>query len=128
MLKEKVTIITGAAGGIGSAAAHLFAKHGAILVLTDIRREQLEELGEVLKDSGTETMVIGHDVTDPESWKSLMEKVRQKYGKIDILINNAGVIQPGATEKIALEKVHHQVSVNFLGTVHGCGGYCPHAG
>lgn len=120
MFKEKVTIITGAAGGIGSAAAHLFAKHGAILVLTDIRREQLEELGEVLKDSGTETMVIGHDVTDPESWKSLMEKVRQKYGKIDILINNAGVIQPGATEKIALEKVHHQVSVNFLGTVHGC--------
>lgn len=120
MLKDKVTIITGAAGGIGSAAAHLFAKHSAILVLTDIRREQLEELGEILKDSGTETMVIGHDVTDPESWESLMEKVRQKYGKIDILVNNAGVIQPGATEKIALEKVHNQVSVNFLGTIYGC--------
>jgi NAD(P)-dependent dehydrogenase (short-subunit alcohol dehydrogenase family) len=52
MLKDKVIIITGAAGGIGSATAHLFAKHGAILILTDIHNEGLEDLGALLKDSG----------------------------------------------------------------------------
>lgn len=120
MLKEKVMIITGAAGGIGSATAHLFAKQGAVLVLTDIRREELEELGKDLKDSGAKTMVVEHDVTNPESWQSLMEKVKQEYGKLDILFNNAGVVQPGTAEKIAFDKIQQQVSVNFLGTIHGC--------
>jgi len=120
MLREKVIIITGAAGGIGSATAHLFAKCGAILVLTDIHRERLNELGEALKDLGTETMTIEHDVNDSESWESLMGRVRQEFGKIDVLINNAGVVQPGPAEAIELDKVKHQVSVNLLGTIYGC--------
>lgn len=120
MLKDKVIIITGAAGGIGSATAHLFAKHGAILILTDIHNEGLEDLGSLLKDSGAETMLIEHDVTDPESWQSLMEKVRQKYSRVDILINNAGIVQPGAAEKITLDEVQNQLSVNLSGTIHGC--------
>ncbi len=120
MLKDKVIIITGAAGGIASATAHLFAKHVAILILTDIHREGLEELGTLLKDSGAETMLIEHDVADPESWQSLMERVRQKYSRVDILINNAGVVQPGAAEKITLDEVQNQLSVNLSGTIHGC--------
>jgi len=120
MLKDKVIIITGAAGGIGSATAHLFAKHGAILILTDIHNEGLEDLGSLLKDSGAETMLIEHDVADPESWQSLMEKVRQKYSRVDILINNAGIVQPGAAEKITLDEVQNQLSVNLSGTIHGC--------
>lgn len=120
MLKEKVIIITGAAGGIGSATAHLFAQRGAILILTDIHREKLKELGEALKDSGTKTMTVEHDVSDSESWESLVERVRQEFGKIDVLINNAGVIQPGPAEEIKLDEVEHQVSVNLLGTIYGC--------
>jgi len=125
MLKEKITIITGAAGGIGSATARLFAQNGAVLVLTDIRNKELQELSKAMKDSGIETMTIEHDIRDPESWKSLVEKVRKKYGRIDILVNNAGVIQPGATEEISLDEVHHQVSVNFLGTMNGCRAVLP---
>ncbi|GAG43147.1 unnamed protein product, partial [marine sediment metagenome] len=120
MLKDKVIIITGAAGGIGSATAHLFTRHGAILILTDIHKEGLEELGALLKDSGAETLLIEHDVADPESWQSLMEKVRQKYNRIDILINNAGVVQPGAAERISLDEVQNQLSVNLSGTIYGC--------
>lgn len=120
MLKDKVIIITGAAGGIGSAAAHLLAQQGAILVLADIRKKQLEELRIRLKESGVNTMTVVHDVTDPESWQSLMDRVKHAYGKIDVLVNNAGVVHPGATEKVALEKIHQQVSVNLLGTIHGC--------
>ena len=125
MLKERVTIITGAAGGIGSAAAHLFAQHGAILVLTDIRNKELQELTETIKKSGAEVLAVEHDIREPESWKSLVEKVRKKYGRIDILINNAGVIQPGAAEKISLDELHHQVSVNLLGTMNGCRAVLP---
>lgn len=125
MLKEKIAIITGAAGGIGSAAARLFAQNGAVLVLTDIRNKELQELGKAMKDSGIETMTIEHDIRNPESWKSLVEKVRKKYGRIDILINNAGVIQPGAAEEISMDDVHHQVSVNFLGTMNGCRAVLP---
>jgi 3-oxoacyl-[acyl-carrier protein] reductase len=120
MLKDKVAIITGAAGGIGSATAHLFARHGAVLVLTDIHKEGLENLGALLKDSGAETMLIEHDVADAESWQSLMGKIRKKYGRVDILINNAGVVQPGAAEKITLDEVQNQLSVNLSGTIHGC--------
>lgn len=120
MLKEKVIIITGAAGGIGSATARLFAEQEAILVLTDIQREKLKELGEALKNSGTNTMTIEHDVTDSESWESLMEKVVKEFGKIDALINNAGVIQPGPAEVIKLDEVKHQISVNLMGTIYGC--------
>ena len=119
MLEEKVIIITGAAGGIGSATAHLFAQHGAILVLTDIQREKLEELGKILEDLGARMLLVEHDVTDPESWKSIMEEVKKEYGKIDILINNAGIVQPGAMEKISLDKIQQQVSVNLLGTIYG---------
>jgi 3-oxoacyl-[acyl-carrier protein] reductase len=125
MLKERVTIITGAAGGIGSAAAHLFAQHGAILVLTDIRNKELQELTETIKKSGAEVLAVEHDTREHESWKSLVEKVRKKYGRIDILINNAGVIQPGAAEKISMDELHHQVSVNFLGTMNGCRAVLP---
>ncbi len=120
MMKGKVIIITGAAGGIGSATAHLFAERGAILVLTDIQREKLKELGEALQNSGTNTMTIEHDVTDSESWESLMEKVVKEFGKIDVLINNAGVIQPGPAEVIKLDEVKHQISVNLMGTIYGC--------
>jgi len=125
MLKEKVTIITGAAGGIGSATARLFAEHGAILVLTDIRKKELKKLEGTFKGSGSETKIVEHDVTDPSSWDSLIEIVRQKYGKIDILVNNAGVVHPGAAEKLAIDKVLQQISVNFIGTVNGCRAVLP---
>jgi NADP-dependent 3-hydroxy acid dehydrogenase YdfG len=119
-LKDKVVVITGAAGGIGTAVAHLFAEEGAVLVLTDIRREKLEEVGRTLKESGKRVLVQAHDVTDPESWTMLMEKIQDELGRIDILINNAGVVQPGAAEKIAINHIQNQVEVNFLGTVYGC--------
>lgn len=125
MFKERIAIVTGAAGGIGSTAALLLAKQGAVLILTDIRNAELQECAEKLKKSGTEVLAVEHDIREPESWKSLVDKVKEKYGRVDILINNAGVIQPGAAEKISQEDIHHQVSVNFLGTINGCRAVLP---
>ena len=121
MLKNKVIIITGAAGGIGSALANLVTQKGAILVLTDISKEKIEKIAKNLgKITEKEVMYIEHDVTSLESWDSLIDAVQKKYSQIDILVNNAGVVQPGAAEEILHEKVYQQVSVNLLGTIYGC--------
>jgi 3-oxoacyl-[acyl-carrier protein] reductase len=120
MFKEKIIVMTGAAGGIGSATARLFAQQGATLVLTDIAGEKLKELGEDLKNLGAETLQVEHNVTDPESWQSLLERVKKEYGKIDVLLNIAGIAQPGIAEGVSLDEVHDQVSINLLGTIYGC--------
>lgn len=119
-LRDKVVILTGAAGGIGRATAQLFLRHGAILVLTDIRENDLLKLRDSLMKSGKRIHTARHDVSDPKSWHSLMLSVLKTYDRVDILVNNAGVVQPGEAEHLALDKIHQQVSVNFLGTVYGC--------
>jgi short-subunit dehydrogenase len=120
MLKNKVVVITGAAGGIGRKLAALLAGRGARLVLTDIRKDKLEELEKAIRAQGFEVRIVEHDVTRPESWDALVSKVLYSFGKIDILINNAGVVQPGAAWEISREKVEQQLNVNLLGTIYGC--------
>ncbi|MFC2157140.1 SDR family NAD(P)-dependent oxidoreductase [Acidobacteriota bacterium] len=125
MLENKVTILTGAAGGIGSETARLFGEKGAILVLTDIHEDRLKNLEGELNPLGVETLSVIHDVADPESWKNLIDKVKIKFGRIDILINNAGVVEPGPAEQISTEKVMQQMNVNLLGTIYGCRAVLP---
>jgi short-subunit dehydrogenase len=120
MLKDKVVVITGAAGGIGRKLAALLASRGARLVLTDIRKEKLEELEKAIKAEGFAVRIVEHDVTRPESWDALVSKVLYAFGRIDILINNAGVVQPAAAWEISREKVEQQLNVNLLGTIYGC--------
>jgi len=119
-LEDLVVIVTGAAGGIGRAVARLFASSGAFLVLTDIHRRGLESLGNSLRTEGHRVMTVVHDVSDPGSWQALVDRVMETFGRVDVLINNAGVVQPGLAEDLPLDKVHQQVSVNLLGTIHGC--------
>jgi short-subunit dehydrogenase len=119
-VKDKIIVITGAAGGIGSATARLLAKEGAVLVLTDIKKEALEALSRELAAAGAKTLVHVHDVRDPESWKALTDRVQAELGPIDILINNAGVVHPGAAEDLPHDKLMQQIQVNLLGTINGC--------
>jgi len=119
-LKDKVAVITGAAGGIGQAVARLFSQHEAILILTDIRRPGWEELGGSENDGSAEVLFAEHNVRDPQSWQLLMDKILKIYGRLDILVNNAGVLHPCAAEELSLEQVQQQVGVNLLGTIYGC--------
>ncbi len=120
MLKDKVVVITGAAGGIGRKLAALLAGHGARLVLTDIRKEKLEELEKAIKTEGIDVRIVEHDVSRPESWDALVSQVLQAFGKVDVLINNAGVVQPAAAWDISQDKIAQQLNVNLLGTIYGC--------
>ncbi len=125
MFEGKVVIITGAAGGIGTAIAHQFAQRDAVLVLTDIHMDGLTALRKNLEEYGVDMHLYKHDVSSPESWDKLIKSVLRKHDKIDILINNAGVVQPGAADKISIRKINQQVSVNFLGMIYGCRAVLP---
>jgi NAD(P)-dependent dehydrogenase (short-subunit alcohol dehydrogenase family) len=119
-LKDKVVVITGAAGGIGSATARMLAGEGATVVLTDIRKEPLEALAAELAGAGARALAVVHDVRQPESWQALTDRVTAELGGLDILINNAGVVHPGAAEELPAEKLQQQIQVNLMGTINGC--------
>jgi NAD(P)-dependent dehydrogenase (short-subunit alcohol dehydrogenase family) len=119
-LKDKVVVITGAAGGIGSATARMLAGEGATIVLTDIRKDPLEALAAELAGAGARALAVVHDVRQPESWQALTDRVTAELGGLDILINNAGVVHPGAAEELPAEKLQQQIQVNLMGTINGC--------
>lgn len=98
-LEGKVAIITGAASGQGAVEAKLFAKEGAKVVATDLNYDGLKEVVEEIKEDGGEVIAVEHDVAKEEDWKKVKQETLDKYGKIDVLVNNAGI---GGEEGFAL--------------------------
>ena len=119
-LQGKVAIVTGGAEGIGQATAKLFAREGAKTVVADINRTMGESVAEEIKKEGGEATFILLDVTSEKNWQSLMEEVVHKYGKLNILVNNAGIIMIADIENTNLEDWQRIMDVNatgvFLGT------------
>ena len=120
-VQDKVAIITGAASGLGFAAARMLLKEGAKVVLTDVNREVLDSMPERLNDfSKSQFQTSFHDVTQEDSWVELINKIENDQGKINILVNSAG-ISLGAdvvsTDFDIWKKVHH---VNLDSVFLGC--------
>jgi NAD(P)-dependent dehydrogenase (short-subunit alcohol dehydrogenase family) len=114
----KVAIVTGAGSGIGKAAAAALAKEGFAIVLAGRNAERLltaaDELAEAVP--GARLLTVATDVTDPRSVKALFAKVREEFGRLDLLFNNAGVFAPGAPlEDVALEQWNSVLATNLTG-------------
>ena len=90
-LEKKVAIITGAAGGIGTAITELFAKEGAVPVLVDLNEQRLKELAEKLKKEKVEVEYFAIDVSNEQQAKRVVNSTLEKFGKIDILVNGAAI-------------------------------------
>lgn len=90
-LDGKVAIVTGGASGIGEATAILYALHGARVVVSDVQTEAGNQVVEKIKDSGGEAVFVYADVSDPKQCRQLIFKAVEKYGRVDIGFNNAGI-------------------------------------
>ena len=90
-LEGKVAIITGGNSGVGAATAQKFAAEGAKVVITARREAQLEEVAAKIREAGGEVLPVVSDISKPEDAKRVVAETMAKYGKVDILINNAGV-------------------------------------
>lgn len=113
---KKVILITGASSGIGAACAEYFAKEGAALALVGRNAERLEKVAEKIKENGVEIepLVIIADIsTDSER---IISETIEKYGHLDILINNAGFSRPGTIETTTVEDFDAIMSTNVRGT------------
>lgn len=114
-LKDKVTLITGGASGIGLETAKLFIKEGAKVVITDINKEQGHTVVEKLTSNGGEIYFVQSDVTDPSDVEAMVKKVIEKYGQIDVLFNNAGISGVGVLHEIDYEAWRKVIDVNVHG-------------
>ncbi|MCM3597578.1 SDR family oxidoreductase [Metabacillus idriensis] len=116
-LKDKLAVITGAATGIGAATAEVFANEGATVICADIKEDQLHETVEAIRSIGGQAEAYYLDVAEEESVVSFAEKIKQAYGKIDILFNNAGVDQQGGkVHEYPVELFDRIMAVDLRGT------------
>ncbi|MDR2293528.1 MAG: SDR family oxidoreductase [Prevotellaceae bacterium] len=114
-LKNRVAVITGASSGLGADAARSYAQAGANVAILARRKEKLEKLSDELQNFGVESLAISCDVTDENQVKSAIEQVVSKFGKIDILLNNAGVAVRGGVHQLSAEDWDKVFNTNVKG-------------
>ena len=117
-MQNKVVIVTGASSGIGKALVYELAECGAKIVLAARNIEELLNIEQDLKKKGTEVLSIRTDVTQEQECKALIEKASQHFGRIDVLINNAGISMRALLEELDPAVLHKVMDVNFWGTVY----------
>ncbi|MFD1065625.1 SDR family NAD(P)-dependent oxidoreductase [Oceanobacillus locisalsi] len=118
-LTGKVAIVTGAALGMGAAEAKIFAEEGAKVVATDIIEDTLHEVVNDIKENGGEAIGVKHDVTSEEEWKQVIQKTVDQYGKIDVLVNNAGVSSPKTIAQMEMDEWNKILDIDLNGCVIG---------
>ncbi len=117
-LTDKVSIITGAGQGIGRATALKFAAEGARVAVCDINAEAVEDTVRAIRDAGGVVAGFHVDVTDKESIAKMVSGVMAKWGRIDTLVNNAGIVQDAQFKKMTDEQFERVIDVNLKGVYH----------
>lgn len=127
-LENKVAIITGGAGGMGAAEAVLFAQEGAKVLITDIQEEGLRNVANQIAANGGTVNYMVHDVTSEQDWNEVVKKTIELYGKIHILVNNAGISGNlmSSIEERSAEEFKKVVEINLLSQFIGIKAVVPH--
>lgn len=120
----KTVIVTGAGSGMGAATALRFAGEGANVVLAGRRPEKLEDVAS--RCQGGQTLVVPTDVADWDAVRALVDKAVERFGGIDVLVNNAGVASMGSLTGTSLEEWHKVMAIDVNGVVYGCRAAMPH--
>ena len=117
-MKDKVVIITGASSGIGKALAYEFGRKGALVALAARNPEKLQEIVADLQKLGIQAMAVQTDVTIEKDCQLLIEKTLERYGHIDVLINNAGISMRALFADLQLDVMRRLMDTNYWGTVY----------
>ena len=118
-VKDKVAIITGAASGMGEASARLLAREGGKVVLTDINEADGERIGQEIAGQGGTCAFIKQDVASEADWQRVIAGTLDLFGRLDVLVNNAGVTVNKDIEQTTLEDWRRVMSVNLDGVFLG---------
>jgi NAD(P)-dependent dehydrogenase (short-subunit alcohol dehydrogenase family) len=121
----KVAVITGAGSGIGRALAELFAREGSAVVLADRDADAAESVAAGIRDSGGDALAVSVDVSDVDAVDRLAATTVERYGRVDVLCNNAGVSTFNLMRDQTLEEWKWVFDVNFWGVVHGVRAFLP---
>ena len=117
-LDNKVSLITGAAQGIGLSTALKFAQEGAIVIVCDVKQAGVDEVVKQCQALGATAAGFEMDVTKREMVDSVVASVKEKFGRIDVLVNNAGITQDARLQKMTLEQFDRVIDVNLRGVFH----------
>src|SRR5258708_5020716 len=124
-IDDKVVVITGASSGIGEAAALLLAQRGAKVVLGARRLDRLKALASRIQPSGGEKAYIETDVTQRKDLDKLVRLACERFGKLDVLINNAGVAPISLLDELRVDDWEQMIDVNIKGVLYGIAAALP---
>jgi NADP-dependent 3-hydroxy acid dehydrogenase YdfG len=126
-IQGKVIVITGASSGLGEAAARHLSGQGAIVVLGARRADRINALAEeLITRGGGKALAVTTDVTDRDQVKKLVDTAVQTYGRVDVMLNNAGLMQQSPLEHLKVNEWDNMIDVNIKGVLYGIAAALPH--
>ena len=124
-MENKVALISGGARGMGAAEARLFAREGAKVVIGDIREELGRQVEAEINETGGECLFVTLDVTDEQSWQAAVAATVARFGKLDVLVNNAGIYRTERVEDTTVELWDQVMEINAKGVFLGAKSVIP---
>ena len=125
-IEGKVVVITGASSGLGEATARLLSAQGASVVLGARRIDRIQALADELTGSGSKALAIPTDVTHSDEVKRLVDAAVQTFGRIDVMINNAGLMPHSPLERLKIDDWNRTIDVNIKGVLYGIAAALPY--
>ena len=125
-IKGKIVVITGASSGLGEAAARMLSAEGATVVLGARRSERIQALADELTAKGGTALPITTDVTNRDEVKRLVDTAVEKFGRVDVILNNAGLMQQSPLERLKVDEWENMIDINIKGVLFGVAAALPH--
>lgn len=125
-IEGKVVVITGASSGLGEATARHLSELGATIVLGARRVDRIQALADEIKKNGGKALAVATDVTKREQVKALVDAAVKEYGRIDVLLNNAGLMPQSPLERLKIDDWNQMIDVNIKGVLYGIAAALPY--